>query len=283
MDGLFAKGSSLALAQLQAVLHALAYLQHLTANGLHLIHTVPLFTVANKSEFGLTSVAFQVVSKTEVTASNYRHRHESPVLLVLGMGGSRPASSVRVEWSTDLETWPSHAASYYTLCMSKDIFLKAYLLDRMSAINALTTVLPRFPRDEEDEESFYLTTYDKATGRRKSLCEWKLRDAQQNSDVLEYYHDSNSERDYLTESRGNVDVKHSLRCESLFKSEKHCLTMRNLQGSTRNQLLIPTTFRPDYLEILVRGETVIQFSKTYAKKQWRWALFPCPKFLLACH
>ena len=272
MDGLFAKGSTFALAQLQAVVsQARAYLKRLAENGLHLIYTVPWFAIARKSKFGFTSVAFQVVSKTEVTANNCNRICDSPVLLIFGMSGSRPSPLIGTMWSKEFSIWKGLAASYGTLCLSKDTFLKAYLLDRLSAINAKTTVLPRHPLDGEDDNMICLITYSQARRHRRNLCEWKLRHASQSSDILQYYHDFKSQRRYLERGRGDIDGKrmYSLVCESLPPSEKLRLTVRNLPGHTRSKLLIPTTYHPGGLEITLCGETTLLLFNEDDDNPWR--------------
>ena len=215
--GLFNNGPSFALMQLQAVVqHAHAYLRHISAVGLHLIHSVPLFTDIDhkeKASLGLTSITFQIMTKTTVTAENCRRKHEPPVVLVLGMCNSHPAPTYRIEWSDEFITRRRRGASYSTLCLSKETFLKAFLLDRLSLINAQTTVIPRHLREGEDEDEIFLTTYEKTKRRKRNKCEWKLRNEPQHSDLV-YYHDFEAERKYLKETRGDIEANtmYSLVC-----------------------------------------------------------------------
>ena len=223
MNGLFAKGPSFALVQLDVVAsHAHTYLRGLAAKGLHIIHTIRWFTVAEGSGCGITSVEFRTMSKTEATVSNCRRDHDNPVLLIFGMGGSRPMPLIQMEWSREFATWVRLAASFSTLCLSKDSFLKAYLLERLSAINTQTTVIPRRPRDDDEENIIYLTTYAKTPQRRRSLSAWKLRSAHYTPEFLEYYHDFKTERKYLKKYRGDSEDNTicSLVCEFLPPSEK---------------------------------------------------------------
>ena len=274
IDGLFTQGPSCALSRLQAVVqHVHAYLKHLANLGLHIIHSVPLFGNENKSELGLTSVAFQIVSKTDVTAENIHYNHEPPVILVLGMGDSLPAPQVRLEWNDGFSIGRRRVASYSTLCLPRATFLKACLLERLSVINKMTTLLPRRPGGDEKEDTISLTMYDKASRQKRGLCEWKLRDEQKNPGVLEYFHDSKPTRKYLADVQGGVDAQmtYSLMCEPLLNVPVwHAVSdHKKLLGLTQNQLFIPTTHRPGCLELIVHGESTIRLFREDDEAQWR--------------
>jgi hypothetical protein len=190
------------------------YLHYLERSGHNIIHSVPIFKQA--LTFGLTDVSIQVVSKTVITVRNVTHVHEAPVLLVLGMLEHRPMPTITISWGAGWVIPPRKGhVSYGTICLSQRTFLEGRLLHLLEQINRETTVIPRFPNEDEDEHTVYLTTWNQHTHRRNKGCNWTLSD-KHHSDWLEYIFEHKDVREYSHEMSGahpELD-EYSVLCES---------------------------------------------------------------------
>jgi hypothetical protein len=149
--------------------YAQLYLKQVSHNGMNIIYSIPISSSATAG-FSLTSVAFQIVSKTVITVTNRHLAKVAPVILVTGMCDARPLPNITLEWS---EAWVVRK-SYGTVILSRENFLEGSLLSVLNGINAKTTVLPRFPSANEDEFSVYLTTLENHPYRKNRKTEWQL-------------------------------------------------------------------------------------------------------------
>ncbi|KAF8214881.1 hypothetical protein K438DRAFT_1927095 [Mycena galopus ATCC 62051] len=85
-----------------------------------------------------------------------RHRgelrvpREAPVLIVYGMMSGRPMPQAVIQWG---HGWvvPGRIPSHGTVVLSRESFLESKLLAMLEVVNRRTTVVPRFPRADEEE------------------------------------------------------------------------------------------------------------------------------------
>ncbi|KAJ7651380.1 hypothetical protein FB45DRAFT_820896 [Roridomyces roridus] len=251
-DGLY--GTDYEAAQkLQTVIHYTQdYLEHLAHHGHNIIHSVPVFTAAPNS-FALTSVTYQVVTKTKITIDNCRHAvpaSQAPVILVLGMCGNRPLPSIRLPW---FQGWviPGHQ-SLGTICLSRETFLEGRLLQRLARVNAKTTLVPEWAGIVNGQWKYQLTTLEKHAHRKEERTSWKVASKTERS------------REYVWEAHDewNHDSKH----ESFTGDESH--GKYTLSCRTKNTLSIPTYYRQGCLEITLHGESTLQISERENVNSW---------------
>ncbi|KAJ6541182.1 hypothetical protein DFH09DRAFT_1174690 [Mycena vulgaris] len=228
------------------------YLGHLSQNGHNIIHSVPVFT-ADADSFGLTSVTYQVVTKTKVTIETCRHaikESEAPVILILGMCGFRPMPTIRLPWG---QGWViSGQKSLGTICLSRETFLEGRLLKLLALLNKKTTIVPEWAGIVNGEWQYKLTTLEKHSRRKDERSSWK------------FFKKSDKSLDYTWEHRDewNHDSKH----DGFSGEEKH--GAYSLFCSTKNKLSIPTYYRQGCLEIMLQGESTLRISKKQEDLSW---------------
>ncbi|KAF8125900.1 hypothetical protein K438DRAFT_2001766 [Mycena galopus ATCC 62051] len=208
------------------------YLDVLSTNGHNIIHSTPIVPISDS--FGFTDVSFQIVSKEPVTAANCVFHREAPVLVVYGMMSGRPMPQAVIQWG---HGWvvPGRIPSHGTVVLSRECFLESKLLAMLEVVNRRTTVVPRFPGADEEEWKVHLTTWDDHHYRRNERCNWK-KVAQINPGWLEYAWEHRDEWTYEHEGTHNQTFAYAVLCH------------------TKNQLCIPTMYRPRSMEIVLRGE-----------------------------
>jgi hypothetical protein len=164
------------------------YLEHLSHNGHNIIHSVPVFTV-NADSFGLTSVTYQVVTKTKVTVETCRRaikESETPVILILGMCAFRPLPTIRLPW---VQGWViSGQKSLGTICLSRETFLDGHLLKFLALVNKKTTIVPESAGIVNGEWQYRLTTLEKHAFRANERGGWKFAKKSDKSLEFEYLH-----------------------------------------------------------------------------------------------
>jgi hypothetical protein len=208
-DGIFDDGALLAVLRTTTIKeHIRGYLKAFAYSGYNIVHSTPIYVGAQETR--LTSVSFQVVSKTTVTITNIYHQHEAPVIIIVGVNQDRPLPKVTITWSVSLVI---QQASSVTI--SSDVFLKKVLLARLAAINARTTIVPRFPTESEDEWKVYLTTWAEHRHRKNRDCNWTLVKGTNSvtSNLLEYQWDHRDVWSY--ERHGSLEThgSYNLVCE----------------------------------------------------------------------
>ncbi|KAJ6457917.1 hypothetical protein C8R45DRAFT_560881 [Mycena sanguinolenta] len=258
MPSMWNDGAMAAIDHLRSFIHFMRkYLGELSTNGHNIIHSTPIFPRTH--HFGLTSVSFQIVSKDVVTITNCMFEHEAPVILVFGMMGGRPLPVETISWG---HGWviAGRTPSHGTMCLSRQAFLEGKLLAALEVVNRRTTVVPRFPGDHEEEWKVYLTTWDKHHYRKNEQCHWK-RVPSNNPGWLEYAWEHRDEWSYEHDGTHNSAFAYSVLCH------------------TKNQLCIPTIYRPRSLEIILRGESVLRLKHNdEGKSNWskrssaRWSV-----------
>ncbi|KAF7366836.1 hypothetical protein MSAN_00942100 [Mycena sanguinolenta] len=240
MPGMWHDDELLTIEQLKSFIHFMRkYLVKLSAAGLNIIHSIPIFPA--HQHFGLTSASYQIVSKDVVTVTNCMLEREAPVLMVVGMMRGRPLPAETISWGYG---WviPGRTPSHGTMCLSREAFLEGKLLSALEVVNRRTTVVPRFPCEHEEEWQVHLTTWDNHHYRRNEPCNWK-QISSNNSSWLEYAWEHRDEWSYEHDSTRNKAFAFSVLCH------------------TKNQLLVPTTYRPRSMEIIIRGESVLHLKR----------------------
>jgi hypothetical protein len=184
------------------------YLNQVAHNGYNVLYSIPLTTAA-ASSFALTSVAFQIVSKTVVTIHNRHKVRTAPVILVTGMCGHRALPRAVLAWH---EAWVVRKA-YGTILLSRADFLEGRLLPALAHVNAKTTVLPRFPQSvDEDEFSVYLSTLEKHPYRKNKRTDWQFA-REQVAGWRKYDYEHRDEWTYEHEDGHHAVRAYSVSCE----------------------------------------------------------------------
>jgi hypothetical protein len=145
---MFDAGAQMAVHRTRAIhQHILTYFKAFAHAGHHIVHTTPIYE--GKSELGWTCVDFRVVSRTTVTIRTVTHKHEAPVIVVVGMTHGRPLPHVHIDWHGGLVI-RTKTVSYGAVTLARTAFLES-ILSHLAVVNAKTTIVPRFPKADEEE------------------------------------------------------------------------------------------------------------------------------------
>ncbi|KAJ7337589.1 hypothetical protein DFH08DRAFT_877180 [Mycena albidolilacea] len=246
--GMWDKGPLSAVDKLKSLIHYMGkYLINLSWSGHNIIHSTPIFP--HTHQFGLTAASFQVVSKTVVTVTNCLFEHEAPVIMVVGMTRGRALLTQIISWGCGWVGPSGRSRSHGTICLSRESFLEGKLLATLELVNRRTTVVPRFPRENEQEWEVCLTTWDHHQYRKNKRCNWQKVE-KNTPGWLEYAWDHRDEWSYEHEGTREETSAFSVLCQ------------------TRNQLLIPTSYNPRSMEIKLRGETLLRLKGKEDKANW---------------
>ncbi|CCM02877.1 uncharacterized protein FIBRA_04991 [Fibroporia radiculosa] len=246
-EGLFQMDDRRPIDKVQAAVHYLKshYLPYLAHWGLHIIHTVPIWTFGSTlPSCALTSVAFHVYSKLTITRQNWAHvsTAQEPVIAILGMSSFRPLPSTQLEYSADWVVRATKGISYGTVCVSRAAFMEQRLLHLLARVNALTTVVPKFSGIHNGVWKLELTTWAKHEWKSSEDCKWVAVPAEhdgfskyawQHRDCWKYEHE------------GSGDVANGTYAVS-------CLT--------RNYVELPRGSRTKSLDIKVWGEVEVEMT-----------------------
>ncbi|KAJ7199899.1 hypothetical protein B0H12DRAFT_1036920 [Mycena haematopus] len=251
MPSMWDDGAIVAIDKLKSFIYFMRkYLVELSVGGHNIIHSTPIFPRTH--HFGLTSASFQIVSKDVVTITNCMFEREAPVLMVVGMMGGRPLPTETISWGHGWVIHGGRIPSHGTMCLSRAALIEGKLLVALEVVNRRTTVVPRFPGDHEEEWNVHLTTWDNHHYRKNEQCNWK-RVANSNPGWLEYAWEHRDDWTYEHDSTRNQAFAFSVLCH------------------TKNQLLIPTTYRPRSMEIIIRGESVLRLKRKDDKENSNWS------------
>ncbi|KAJ7243610.1 hypothetical protein B0H12DRAFT_830295 [Mycena haematopus] len=263
MPSMWDDGAIVAIDKLKSFIYFMRkYLVELSVGGHNIIHSTPIFPITHL--FGLTSASFQIVSKEVVTIANCMFEREAPVLMVLGMMGGRPLPTETITWGHGWVIPGSKTPSHGTMCLSRAAFLEGRLLTTLEVVNRRTTVVPRFPGDHEEEWKVHLTTWDDHHYRKNERCNWK-RVANGNPGWLEYAWEHRDEWSYEHDGTHNKAFAYSVLCH------------------TKNQLCIPTAYRPRSLEVILRGESVLRVKRKDDDGKSNWNKRSSAKWSVKMH
>ncbi|KAF8183035.1 hypothetical protein K438DRAFT_1600129 [Mycena galopus ATCC 62051] len=224
------------------------YLVDLSTGGYNIIHSTPIFP--QSYPFGFTDASFQIVSETVVNTANCMFQRQAPVLIVYGMMGGRPMPAEVISWGRGWVV-PGRTPSHGTVVFSRSSFLEGKLLAMLEVVNRRTTVVPRFPGAHEEEWKVHLTTWDEHNYRKNERCNWK-KVAKANPGWLEYAWEHRDEWTYEHDGTHNQAFAYAVLCH------------------TKNQLCIPTAYRPRSMEIILRGESVLRLKRKNDEDHSNW-------------
>lgn len=240
-----------------AIRYIKEYLGNLAYQGHNVIHTVPIFTADSNSAYGLTSVAIQTVAKSPITMENCGHIRKStdaPVVLILGTCGAKPLVLVPPKWNAGMAISGKGQGSLGTISLSKANFLEGVLLKRLAGINALTTIVPNFAGVIDGEWNFELTSWAKHMFRKNRECHWSFKGH------------SDGALHYLWEHYDGWNHHH----ENSHTNEKN--GQYSIDCRTRNNLSIPTVYRPGVLQITLTGSSYLKITGQNVKETWRYVI-----------
>ncbi|KAJ7258353.1 hypothetical protein B0H12DRAFT_1280739 [Mycena haematopus] len=250
MPSMWDDGAIVAIDKLKSFIYFMRkYLVELSVGGHNILHSIPIFPLTH--HFGLTSVSFQIVSKDVVTITNCMFGREAPVIMVVGMMGGRQLPAATISWGHGWVIPGSRTPSHGTMCLSRAAFLEGKLLPTLEVVNRHTTVVPRFPGDHEEEWKVHLTTWDNHHYRKNERCNWKKVTG--NPGWLEYAWEHRDEWTYEHDGTQNKAFAYSVLCH------------------TKNQLCIPTAYRPRSMEIILRGESVLRVKRKHDEEKSNWS------------
>lgn len=198
--------------------YAKEYLKGLARDGFHVLHSSPVF--AKPTPFGLTSIRFQVVSKTEITArtcGHHRREVDKPVLIVLGMMAGRTLPNIPINWGAcDWIITGGKQVAAGTLCVAKECFLEGTLLRTLGDLNEKTTLVPTWVSVNDGTHEFELTSWadHERLGKKDRRAHWTR--GNDTKDYMEYiweFHDSTS-HEHKQSSGDDKSGEYTLSCES---------------------------------------------------------------------
>lgn len=247
------------------------YLGDLAHHGHNVIHSIPIFTGGSQSVFGLTSVTHHVVAKSTITVETCGHArkaNEAPVILILGMCNFRELCFVPPKWISGWVISGRGQSSLGTVCLSKSVFLEGMLLKRLANINAITTIVPNFAGVIDGEWNFDLTTWAKHSFRKNRGCHWSHVGHCGGSLQYVWEHRDGWSHEHEGTSGDEKNGQYSIDCELYIVFTVCALTICS-QGRTRNELSIPTIYRPGVLEVTLHGKSSLKVSGKDVNQHWR--------------
>lgn len=179
----------------------------LCGEGLNVISSIPVWKTAGLSlpSYALTSAAFHVYSRVEVTRNNWAYvapGHE-PVIVVLGTTGYRALPAARLEWSTGWVVRTNRTFSHGTLSIARRVFLEERLLTLLAGVNAQTTLIPLMDNPLLGFLGVSLKMWVDHEQRRDLLLRWKLQPADGDG-CLRYMWQHREEWGHKTEGNGDL-------------------------------------------------------------------------------
>ncbi|KAI9068126.1 hypothetical protein FKP32DRAFT_1672524 [Trametes sanguinea] len=220
------------------------YFPAVAKHGFNVLSSIPVFKAGpSLPSYALTSVSFQVYSKDEVTRSNWMQvsAGSEPILVILGMTGSRPLPPTRLQYSTNWIAQPPRGVSHGTICISYEAF-KQRLLDLLAKVNAQTSFIPI--ADNEALDFFGSLT----------LRAWENSDRHKRLSAAFQPPDSAHPREYHFE--------HTEKRVMSFGGDVEIDADQKIFCTTENFAELPTTLERGELNIKIHGTTKLSFSVT---------------------
>ena len=207
------------IVKLEAVVDYLShkYFSAICEEALNIIFSIPVWTVRDfLPPYALTSVTFHVHSQAEVTLSNWAYTPSKlkPILVVLGMSSSLPMPPTCLD-SSLMWIVQGNKGSYGNMAISQRVFLHERLLNLLSRVNALTTLIP-FPnmpvlKDLHDIKLLTLAEYDK---RNDHTVNWELQLSDGDDQCLKYLWKHCQEWRHIIEGSKMERKERSISCTS---------------------------------------------------------------------
>ena len=195
------------------------YFPAICKDAQHVISSVPIWK-SGKSlpSYALTSVAFHVYSKVEVTRHNWSHvvPGMDPIIVVFGMTGFRPLPSEHLEYSTGWVVQGNRGFSHGTTSISKRVFIEERLLALLSRVNALTTLIPLNPDAFQALHGLRLLPWAQHEQRKDRPSKWELQPSDRDG-TLKYLWEHCEEWRYNLRGNSNImSAAHGISCRWLF-------------------------------------------------------------------
>lgn len=193
-----------------------SYLKTLIKDGHHVIHSVPIFTPGVDLQFGLTSAAFKVVTKTTVTISNCRRAippADAPIILVVGMCHGRQMLPLDIKWLCAWIISTKNHKSIGTLGLSRETFLEGVLLKKLMFINKRTTIVPKMASVINGVWKFELAQWSDHQMLAGTDCAWKLASADNGKLVYGWEHRTSWSHEHEETSHDDRNGEYALSCE----------------------------------------------------------------------
>ncbi|KAI8986088.1 hypothetical protein BD414DRAFT_416881 [Trametes punicea] len=233
--------------KLEAVIWYLTehYFHALHKEGLNVISTVPVWKPGQSSlpSYALTSVAFHVYSKVEVTRYNWVQVPVGmePAVVILGTTGSRPLPSDHLAYSAN---WVVHAHkgfSHGTISIAHRVFIQERLLKLLANINALTTLIPVMLDPLMGFHGVSLKKWAEHDQRKDRQSNWRLLPSE-GTGYLKYLWEHLEEWRYKLSGNGEIDAVQGISC------------------ITRNYVELPTAVKQGALHIKVSGKVELSLA-----------------------
>ncbi|OSD05189.1 hypothetical protein PYCCODRAFT_1443501 [Trametes coccinea BRFM310] len=218
------------------------YLPAISKHGLNVLLSVPVFKPGPfLPSYALTSIAFQVYSRDEVTRFNWMEvtAGMEPIVVILGMTGSQPLPPTpRLQYSTN---WIARKGfSHGTICISYAAF-RERVLSLLAKVNAQTSFIPIVNNESADFfGSMVLRAWENSDRHKNLPATFQPPDANHKA-----YHFEHTEKRVMSfGGDAEIDADQKIFC------------------TTENFAELPTTLEQGDLTIRVHGSTRLAFSVT---------------------
>ena len=184
----------------------------------NVVSSVPVWKSGTSlPSYALTSVAFQVYSKVEITRHNWAHvtAGMEPIVVVFGMTGFRALPSNHLDYSTGWIVQGNKGFSHGTISIARRVFIEERLLNLLSRVNALTTLIPATPDGMQAFHGLKLQPWAEHEKRKDRPSKWELQPSDTDGS-LKYMWEHCEEWRYNLKGNSNMmSAAHGISCESL--------------------------------------------------------------------
>lgn len=248
------------------------YFPAICGDAQNVVSSVPVWKSGTSlPSYALTSIAFQVYSKVEITRHNWAHvtPGQEPIVVVFGMTGFRPLPSNHLDYSTGWVVQGNKGFSHGTISISKRVFIEERLLSLLARVNALTTLIPTTPDVFQAFQSVKLQPWAEHEQRKDRPSKWELQPLD-NDGSLKYLWEHCEEWSYNLKGNSNMmSAAHGISCESADPAYHYVAYFCDLSthsyltlsaGITRNFVELPTAVKQGALRIKISGRVELRLS-----------------------
>ncbi|KAI0754908.1 hypothetical protein C8Q80DRAFT_1094717 [Daedaleopsis nitida] len=238
--------------KLQAVVYYLTqfYFPAICDDAQNVISSMPMWKSGSSlPSYALTTIAFQVYSKVEITRHNWAHvtAGMEPIVVVFGMTGFRPLPSKHLDYSTAWIVQGNKGFSHGTISISKRVFIEERLLNLLSRVNALTTMIPTTPDAFQAFHGVKLQPWAEHEKRKDRPSKWELQPTDGDG-TLKYLWEHSEEWRYNLKGNSNM-----------------MSAAQGISCVTRNYVELPTAVKQGALRIRISGK--VELSLTLQTEQ----------------
>ncbi|KAI0356431.1 hypothetical protein OH77DRAFT_1400405 [Trametes cingulata] len=248
------RDSRLLILKLQAVIFYLTqhYFPAVCKDGLNVIASIPVWK-AGKSlpSYALTSVAFHIYSKVEITRHNWTHvtAGMEPIIIVVGTTGYRPLPSTQLEFSTGWIVHANTGFSHGTIGIARRVFIEERLLTLLANVNANTTMIPVLLDPSLGFRGVSIKKWAEHDQRKDKPSRWELQPSD-GEGCLKYLWEHCEEWRY--QLSGNSRLVNSA---------------QGVTCITRNYVELPTAVKQGALHIKISGHVELTLSLKVGKSE----------------